>query len=41
MYDYLNILSDHPHIPIEAFLFQPERSNDPTLRDDFRIGSGK
>jgi hypothetical protein len=41
MYKPLNIVSDHPHIPEEAFLFIPYRSNDIKIKDDFRIGEGK
>jgi len=41
MYRHLNIVSDHPHIPEEAFLFIPYRSNDLKIKDDFRIGEGK
>lgn len=41
MYSHLNLVSDHPHIPEEAFLFVPNRAKEPHLRDDFRIGEGK
>ena len=41
MYAHQNILGDHPQIPEEAFLFVPKRSEDPKLRDDYRIGDGK
>ena len=51
MYQTHNTLADHPHIPEEAFLFQPKGSprspitssvtNADIYRDDFRIGEGK
>lgn len=41
MYKHLNVVSDHPHIPEEAFLFRPYRSADLKVKDDFRIGEGK
>jgi hypothetical protein len=41
MYDQYNVVSEHPFIPKEAFLFQPFYSGSATTRDDFKIGEGK
>lgn len=41
MYDHFNIVSDHPHIPEEAFLFIPHRAATPQERDDYKVGEGK
>lgn len=41
MYDHLNVVSDHPHIPEEAFLLLPNRVSDLHTKDDFRVGYGK
>ena len=41
MYAKYNTLSEHPHIPEEAFLFMPALSQDQSQNDDYRIGNGK
>lgn len=41
MYKQYNVMSDFQHIPLEAFLFVPFRSNHPAVRDDYKIGEAK
>jgi hypothetical protein len=41
MYNHLNVVSDHPHIPKGAFQFVPYKTQELAGRDDFRIGEGK
>ena len=41
MLKHHNGTAEYPHIPERAFLFVPRYSQDPALRDDYKIGEGK
>ena len=41
MYKHLNHVGTFPFIPHEAFLFSPNKSNDPNAPDDFKRHEGK